>query len=43
MASFTEFKLALGIVLGIIITNYVEDKFMATREKNEYKIEKSKW
>ena len=39
---YDMFKLALGIVLGVIITNYVEDKFMATRDKNEYKIEKSK-
>lgn len=35
-------KMGLGIFLGVIITNYVEDQFMATREKNDYKIEKHK-
>ena len=39
---YDMFKLALGIILGVIITSYVEDQFMATREKNEYKIEKHK-
>lgn len=35
-------KLGLGILLGAILTNYVDNQFVATREKNEYKIEKTK-
>ena len=35
-------KLGLGILLGAIISDYVENQFVATREKNEYKIEKTK-